>query len=59
MWDGEVGEIIMEVFSEEELGQEVRGTTEAWKLELWVDEVSYPAGREITGSILSHRQGGI
>lgn len=44
----------MEVFSEEELGQESRGKSKAWKLALWAGEVSYPAGRESAGSILSH-----
>lgn len=48
----------MEVFSEE-LGQEARGNTQAWKLELCAGEVNYPGGRDITGSILSHKQGGI
>lgn len=49
----------MEVFSEEELGQEAGGKPQAWKLESWAGEVSYPAGRETTGSILSHKQVGI
>lgn len=45
----------MEVFSEEELGQESRGKSKARKLELWAGEVSYPAGRESTRGILSHK----
>lgn len=49
----------MEVFSEEELGQEARGKAQAWKLESWAGEVNSPGERETTGSILSHKQGGI
>lgn len=46
----------MEVFSEEELVQEARGKTQAWKVELWAVEVSHYTGRE---TILSQKQGGI